>query len=943
MSTDKKPYALRRACAAALLAVLLFTLLLSGFGAAASVFAVQENPQISVSEVNPEYLQYVDDLENGVDIYAKYGGIMPSPRMSAPAQAVTSAAVRTNASVSAVSYDPRTYNLTTPVKDQDRNGVCWAFAAIGAAETYIKVNLGRTLTFSEEHLRFLYSASNPDSVFRRHADGGGNFEIAASYFMNRDGVVLESDVPYRGQTGQLYPIGLIDEAETRYFISGTIEIAPDIQSMKTAVSRYGSVSVTLWAGDGVNPNSMTEYYNSATAAQYYSGSDEPNHAVLIVGWDDNFSRDNFLSSVSRPVSNGAWLAKNSWGSDWGDDGYFWVSYEDNSLLNPSGSNWAVSGVENANDDKKSLSYAESTPWGSIIIDNRALMANVFTINSADAQNYLLTDVTFFAATEGPSHAGYTYGIYVVPFSGSASSIPNISQLSSHTPKAEGSIVAQGWYTIALDEPLSFTEGQYAVIIDLRASGSRVDLSYEWGDLGVNPTFSPTFTAGRSFYLSGSSWTALTHSGSHANCGNFAIKANLTRKAAHSLHTQPSAPETVFRNDSAALPIALLPNGTLFNYLVNEAGKPLLQGADYTVNADSTVLTLSAAFLAELPINYSVYIRAHFSFGEPVEFTLHPRIPTIISVNIIGFPRIGNTLNAEAVFNYEPFVPPDISISWQISSNGTVWLDYDTPYESVQLTEEHLGKFFRARAESDNETARGDVFSASTGAVTFPLTAISFTQTPPESLRLGQSHTFSIQENNGFPISAQELKITVSHGTVENGVYFVGGSIENGTQVTVMLILIEDETLFVEWIFTVFTTTFNDSWITLPPPPEEGIPFTFAPTVTFELPETGGFDTVLINGTAIDGLTFTPEESGVYEIRFFNSQTGEITEAFTWEVSFEIPPPPTLWEQIINFMTDNLMWIVIGVAAFIVLIVLFSVIKRIRRQKRSTPTRRPPPR
>ncbi|MEE1151471.1 MAG: lectin like domain-containing protein [Methanobrevibacter sp.] len=70
-------------------------------------------------------------------------------------------------------------------------------------------------------------------------------------------------------------------------------------------------------------------YNTETYAQYVNVSVAPNHDVSIVGWDDNFPKEKFLTP---PPGNGAWIVKNSWGSGWGDNGYLYVSYYDQSLL-----------------------------------------------------------------------------------------------------------------------------------------------------------------------------------------------------------------------------------------------------------------------------------------------------------------------------------------------------------------------------------------------------------------------------------------------------------------------------------------------------------------------------------------------------------------------------------------------------------------------------------
>ncbi len=91
--------------------------------------------------------------------------------------------------------------------------------------------------------------------------------------------------------------------------------------------KYGSLDVSFFGQASFDDEA--QYYNPKTYAQYADLPEGANHEVSIIGWDDNFPKEKFLIT---PPGNGAWIIKNSYGSDWGDNGIVYVSYYDKSLL-----------------------------------------------------------------------------------------------------------------------------------------------------------------------------------------------------------------------------------------------------------------------------------------------------------------------------------------------------------------------------------------------------------------------------------------------------------------------------------------------------------------------------------------------------------------------------------------------------------------------------------
>ena len=293
-------------------------------------------------------------------------------------------------------------NYITSVKNQYQTGLCWAFATASSIESSYLMDNGNELNISELQIGYStsYQLSNGSNTYglkigdkaKDTVADGGNIYIAGNYLSQRRGVVTEktsglvlNDDNYKTITSSTSG-KVSDVSLNEYNVNDVIFYTPDLhcdtnnfavlKAIKQMVASYGSVYAQINSSTNKYLKlSESEYQNNPNI--YYSGS-QADHAVSIIGWDDNYAASNFENSYGGvPKGNGAWIIKNSYGTEYyankdgklspikdseytirakmGDKGYYYVSYYDSQICK------AVMAVDNVTPTVDTNTYSYDKP------------------------------------------------------------------------------------------------------------------------------------------------------------------------------------------------------------------------------------------------------------------------------------------------------------------------------------------------------------------------------------------------------------------------------------------------------------------------------------------------------------------------------------------------------------------------------------------------------
>lgn len=376
-------------------------------------------------------------------------------------------------------------NAVTSIKDQGSSGMCWAYATIAAAETnLIKKNIFPIdIDLSEKHLVWFSKGSvskdKRDIYYNRGYNGGkniyeygGNIETCIdalarwvgpvenkyAYF---DESVYERDDQYSPVDEALRYNSIAHLQQSNEYVLNELN---NYESVKRAIMEKGALYVSfVWNKLCANKYEDVEYKTYCYDRNVAEGVKNTSHAVVLVGWDDNFSKDNFNAEYP-PEHDGAWLIKNSWGINELTDSYMWISYCDETLSN-------VTGVEMEPFDNYGYIYQYDITADTYKFNYGCGIegANVFKADKDD----VIEAVGFYTKERNTEVAVKVYAdnVEIKPYSMDGKTVYDITGgedfcFGSNSDKNATREVIEnpGFHTVKLNSPVSVKRGDYFTVV-----------------------------------------------------------------------------------------------------------------------------------------------------------------------------------------------------------------------------------------------------------------------------------------------------------------------------------------------------------------------------------------------------------------------------------------------------------------------------------------------
>lgn len=413
--------------------------------------------------------------------------------------------VDSNIDIATYALYPGTYNaneeeFVTDVKNQRNTSLCWAFSLASNLETSLLTRGQKYYDLSEEQLAYFWAnrVNDPlgntpnDKITRTQSDyhGTGNGRVASFFLSTWSGMTTEEKVPFQS-SAVTWPDSLA--YDTSAYMEDAIFSQYTVERTKQLLMEYNSVSAMIYMLDN--------YYYPDTASYSCPQSGLVNHAVTIVGWDDTYSKENF-PSASGVNNDGAWIVKNSYGKNWGKNGYFYLSYEDKSITNLV-SNTAVTTPAYPNNYFYDGAAAGTVTFPSNTINNGYYVSNIFKATAGNGKDEELGEIVTAVPQDNTDFQIQVY-----------TDLKNTSDPTSGTPAyAEPVDYTQplaGIHTIHLNTPVKIPQGTFYSVVIRIPDGSnkfyveKTTTSTSWftATAGIDPNQSFFSTSGKKWYDAG---------------------------------------------------------------------------------------------------------------------------------------------------------------------------------------------------------------------------------------------------------------------------------------------------------------------------------------------------------------------------------------------------------------------------------------------------------
>lgn len=510
--------------------MLLGTVALTGILLHHSSFAAEIQGEIKLTEDYQKWLTLSEEERKNLMQPLPY-----SVSISKSGETTENPGLRSNISLREL-FDAK-FNLsdqiTIPVKDQQNTGECWAFSLTSVLEANIAKTSGQdSARYSERHMDYATSRTFLDNKinekgFSREVGEGGNPGVGLAYYVRGDGPILESNMPFENNEDKI-DISEIQGKKVQKKIENYQEF-PGIYKTKLGEETIYSDGIgTVYTEEQVNHTRNTIknhliHYGAVTAAnyssgkQYYSNTQDvtsskayycddpqaiPDHAITIVGWDDNYAVTNF-NEQHRPNKPGAYIVLNSWGQDVFNQGYFYVSYED---VNIEKSNFGIVQTDQIDYDHiyQHDMFGSTYGFSPINATNRQPIttlygANVFTRDPLNPE--ALKEVSFNLTEPA---------IVEIAINQKSGEITGENVKTVKTTET----LQPGYHTIELDSPVQLKGEKFAIILKYHTNEQRLGIGTEmnYKANGISNTYYDTVVAqkGESYVsVDGQTWNDFT--------------------------------------------------------------------------------------------------------------------------------------------------------------------------------------------------------------------------------------------------------------------------------------------------------------------------------------------------------------------------------------------------------------------------------------------------